>query len=119
MQIAECVSSHPVAFYRHNQPVVKREEETREVWKYDLYQSQAIKTPRGSKTLCVAKQRGHVCVWMEVDPKEERIEQHYFDIIGTGWPIPQGDSRQYVGTVVFRAIEEHNDLVWHVYERFV
>lgn len=111
---AGCVSSYPTACYKHTQPLLKREEETREVRKYDLFDSQAVRAPYGSKVLSTHCQRGHICVWLEVNPKEERIERRYFDIVGTGWPIPQGDSRQYVGTV----LQYDGEFVWHVYERF-
>lgn len=74
----------------------------RAIWKYPLrpVDFQTVRTPRGSKPLCVQTQAGVPCVWFDVNPEteeKERDEEHNFHIIGTGHPVMRMPVR-YFGT---------------------
>ncbi len=69
----------------------------------------AIEMPMGAKIIKVDTQGEQGMFWAEVDT-DNFYETRYFDVIGTGWEVPEG--LPYVGTYL------QGEFVWHIYERF-
>lgn len=78
------------------------------IYKYNLTNDgYEPRIPKGGKVLTVQRQKGDICIWVLVDPKQN-FEQRYFVVYGTGFEInPQ---HQYIGTV------QEGAYVWHVFE---
>lgn len=68
--------------------------------------------PSGAQILSVGEQNGQIHLWALVDT-ENKEEDYYFEVIGTGWEIepPKGGQRKFIGTVFI------GDYVWHVFQR--
>ncbi len=85
------------------------------IWKYQLKVTgeQVIKTPVGAKFLTVQTQYGVPCIWYEVNSEEERKEDHYFRIYGTGHP-----QNKIFGMEVYKGTFqiEGGQLVFHLFE---
>ena len=83
------------------------------IYKYplDIIDMQKIYMPRGAKILTVQMQGKQLCLWAEVDTKNQ-LDARRIAIVGTGSPAPEflvGYS-QYISTV------QERTFVWHVYE---
>lgn len=76
------------------------------VLKYSLKLENTLLLPQWSKPLCVAWQRGDVCMWVQV-PDEGEQTPRYFYVNPTGAPI---EGHTYIGSAV------SDSLVFHVYE---
>lgn len=78
----------------------------------DITDLQVVQMPAGAKILSVASQNGTLCLWAMVVP-HARLTDRRIEIIGTGYPIPEGTGiyRNFIGTVPIIPF------VWHVFER--
>ena len=81
------------------------------IWKFPFHISevQTISMPKGAKILSVQTQRGHPCLWAEVDPEAES-QNIYLYIYGTGHTI-KNLPQKFLGAV------QMDSFVWHIYER--
>lgn len=70
-------------------------------------QTTIISAGRRFDPVQVGMQKGHVCVWAEVEDGYMLNTQYAFDVYGTGWDVP--DTSTYVGSVF------DGPYVWHVY----
>jgi hypothetical protein len=68
----------------------------------------SIQVPFYSKPLCIMNQDRTICVWVEVDPKEEKKELLHLYCVGTGHGAVPED-KNYLGSVIDGAY------VWHFY----
>ena len=80
------------------------------IWKFTLAPGFGVPMPIGAEVLHAAGQGADVCVWALVDPTAPE-ERRYFDVYGTGHPMPAEPGR-YVGTVHLPG-----PLVFHVFDR--
>ena len=81
------------------------------VYKYTLYPDGKIEMPLGAEILSTAFQGEELQIWAVVDMEEERKEDRYFHVFGTGHDINIApESMVFVGTVFL------NNLVFHVFE---
>jgi hypothetical protein len=55
------------------------------------------------------------CIWGLVYPLEEEYENRYFELFGTGHPIPNdmGVERKYVGSYRY----QNGEFIGHIFER--
>jgi hypothetical protein len=67
----------------------------------------AVQLPIKHKVLHVDEQHGEVTLWVELNTAHA-TQTHYFQIVGTGHPVPDG--AEHVGTALVR------QFVWHVYK---
>jgi hypothetical protein len=69
-----------------------------------------IEMPGDAEPLTVDVQRGVICVWVVVDPKNPIVVRK-FHVFGTGHPIEEKrfDALIYVGTV------QQDPFVWHIF----
>jgi hypothetical protein len=84
------------------------------IWKYELSitDRQTVMIPAWGRILSVQMQKGVACLWVLVNPENEKVKRH-FAIYGTGHPVkPPGQNRQFVGTIQLNG----GDLVFHVFE---
>ncbi len=81
------------------------------IWKFSLIEArtQWPLMPRGAKILCVQVQRGEGYLWVECDPKAQRVQREII-IRGTGFETQA--NALYIGTFQM----DGGDLVWHVYD---
>ncbi len=71
-----------------------------------------LQLPIKSKILTFQSQNGEPCVWVLVDDIYEDTKVSYrFRMIGTGHPIPDADSLDYIGTAQFN----NGRLVFHLF----
>ena len=80
------------------------------IWKYilEIRDVQTLLIPRKAEGLSVQIQRGHICLWVKVNPNAP-TEERTFIIRGTGHPLPEG-KLSHIGSV------QQHDFVWHVFE---
>lgn len=75
-----------------------------------------IEMPKDAEILCVqVDQKTNIpCIWAVVDI-ENKLEDRYFELFGTGSPIKIdiGISRKYIGTYQFN----NGMLIFHLFER--
>ncbi len=69
---------------------------------------QTLQIEAGSQILAVQNQAGAITLWYECMPGLEMVNRTFL-VIGTGFPLPEGD-RRYIATV------QTGELVWHVWE---
>lgn len=83
------------------------------VWKFQIpiADDVAIQMPKGAKFLAFQTQNEQPCLWVLVDPAEEK-ETRRFHVAGTGHPILDGPKLDYIGTCQVRG----GALVWHLFE---
>lgn len=83
------------------------------VWKFIIPTEDVftISVPQGARILSVAAQGDCPFIWAEVDPRKPK-EDRRFRMCGTGHPIPEHESRKFVGTFFLRG----ESLVFHVFE---
>lgn len=83
---------------------------TRVIYKYPikLEDEQVVSVPAGATWLSVHVQDGQICLWAAVNP-EAKKEQVPVSIRGTGRPVGNLFSRDYLGTV------QQGQFVWHVF----
>ena len=82
------------------------------VRKYILHagaKSQWIVIPQGAEPLHLAAQGNAICLWMQVNPNEEKIKKEIFCVDTGGETIPPGAA--HLGT----AIMPSTDSVWHFF----
>jgi hypothetical protein len=84
-----------------------------EIWKFPLHGlgGQTIRMPFDAKILTAQFQREILCVWAMCDPKQEKYEDRYFRVIGTGFDIDDTAPLKYISTV------QNGMFVWHVFEQ--
>jgi len=86
--------------------------EVREVWKYELPHIETeLEVPLGAQAIHVDAQKNKLCVWMMVDPTEDRMETKVFRVIHTGSRFFLSDV-EYIGTVLMKG----ETYVAHVFE---
>lgn len=83
---------------------------TRTIWKYPIGGGAMISMPRGGIIRHLAVQHGQPTIWVELDPSEPQ-ESRQFVMYGTGHPIYEGASYEYIGTI------QDAGFVWHFYEQ--
>ena len=76
----------------------------------DIVDEQTITMQAGAKILSVANQSGTICMWAIVDPQQQTIKRT-FEIVGTGGPMPDKGTREFLGTI------QIDWLVLHIFER--
>ena len=83
------------------------------IWKYSvpINDSVVLFMPRGAKILTVQMQETTACVWAIVDPEAENASRS-FSWFGTGHPLPERFSGEYIGTVQ----NANGSLVFHLFE---
>jgi hypothetical protein len=70
----------------------------------------SFEVPSRNYITAVGMSGGVPCIWMEVD-LDTPGEIQSFEVLGTGWPIPNGDPMPvHVGTLF------QGQFVWHVYQ---
>lgn len=69
------------------------------IWKFELeiVDDQSIKLPRDSKILAVQTQNDNPCIWVLVNPDNDKEKVH-IRIIGTGHPIEDNFNGKHIGT---------------------
>jgi hypothetical protein len=94
---------------------MKEDKEKRVIWKWPLRldsgKPQAIRVPVATEFLSAQLQGSQVCIWGLVNPNQIHKEMRFFEIIGTGQPLPAELSRVHFSTIVFGP-----ELVLHVFE---
>ena len=87
----------------------------KQIWKYEIVttNTQSLTIPYGAEILTIQDQKGTLCMWVLVDPNEEK-EKRVFEVFGTGQDIHYdlGVSRKYIGTYQERA----GHLIFHLFE---
>ena len=85
----------------------------KQIWKYELEPINKLKLPKGAEVLSAHEQFGKVCIWVLVDPTEEK-EERIFEVYPTGSNIhyDMGTDRTYIGTTILVG----GTLVFHVFE---
>lgn len=86
---------------------------TNTVWKFQLPLEAGalhhLPIPAGSKILTVASQASVPCIWVQVNPSEDTIQDRLFKIVGTGHAeVFSNDT--YIGSC------QTGVFVWHIYE---
>ncbi len=84
------------------------------IYKYPLnfIDEQTIHTPALRKILSVQMQKGHLCLWVEVDNGSDSAPL-IIRIVGTGHPFLDADYCTYVGTVQVNG----GAGIFHVYQK--
>lgn len=85
------------------------------IWKFELEPgTTAMNLHKGAEILTIQTQRETPCMWVLLDPNEE-TEKRYFEIFGTGGPVPSNDGyeRKYINTFQLSG----GSLVFHLFER--
>lgn len=73
---------------------------------------QEINLPANAEILCVQNQNETICIWVQLDPNEQKMQQRAICIIGTGREIIHPSRLKYIDSI--QMIK--GDLVWHIYE---
>lgn len=83
-----------------------------QVWKFILhgFDEQIIRMPIGAKTLTAQFQGEALCLWALCDPRQEKYENRYFCVTGTGFNVSATTPMEYISTV------QNGMFVWHVFE---
>lgn len=86
------------------------------IWKFPMNVNDRVRLsmPKGAEILTVQTQNETPCIWALVDTENEK-EERYFEIFGTGHPVPvdMGVERKYINTFQLRG----GSLVFHLFER--
>jgi len=84
------------------------------VYKYplDIQDEVVVMMPKGARVLSVQVQNGRPCLWAAVDPNKMTLEERWFRIAGTGYPVEDSIIENYIGTVQMY----EGKLVFHVFE---
>lgn len=89
------------------------------IWKYKLPRrpaQQAIMLPKGAIVRHAGWQDDEIFLWVEVDPKQKKLEGHRFCVLQTGEDFSDVVSQhRFHGTLV----KPDGSLVYHVFERMV
>lgn len=82
------------------------------IYKYPLKleDEQILELPVNSQLLSVIVQREVICLYVKVDSLEKYTNGHKILIIGTGDPLEQDVTIDFIGTV------QMGPFVWHVFE---
>lgn len=85
------------------------------IYKYELeiIDFQEFEMPIGAKVISAKEQNGKLCIWAEIDTRNNLTKSKQIAIVGTGNPInfSIGEySYIFIDTVLMP-----NGLVWHVY----
>lgn len=70
--------------------------------------TRVIELPEDAKVLCISERFGGVFAWIELDDEARFGASFVFEVVGTGWELPEG---KYIGTSFV------GEFVWHVYLR--
>lgn len=83
------------------------------IWKWPLEVTdlQTVSMPSGAKVLAIQTQHGQPVIWALVDESAPKVSR-VFVTYGTGYPMPDGDLGNYVGTYQISG----GSLVFHVFE---
>jgi len=94
----------------------------RTIHKYPLIPGQVnkVKMPMASDIISAGYAQGQVCIWAEVETKDEMSERA-IGVFGTGQEIKEDFAMEKIGTVVQPIKQDgaeglSRDLVWHVFE---
>ena len=90
---------------------------TKKVFKYRLTTPKTtVEMPAGAEILRIDLQQGVPTIWALVDPDETASVERRFDIVGTGWDVPEDSV--YRATYFDREGDDlfPNGFVWHVFE---
>lgn len=84
------------------------------VYKYplDIHDEVVVMMPKGARVLSVQVQNGSPCLWAAVDPNELTLEERWFRIAGTGYPIQDDVVDGFIWTIQMY----DGKLVFHVFE---
>ena len=84
------------------------------VYKYplDIHDEVVVIMPKGAMVLSVQVQNGSPCLWAAVDPNELTLEERWFRIVGTSYPIQDDVVGGFIGTIQMY----DGKLVFHVFE---
>lgn len=87
----------------------------KQIFKYELgaIDRNIIMLPLGSEILSIQVQRGVPCIWVLVNPENQK-EERWFEIFGTGHEISFDVERKFIGTF---QLNEATSLVFHLFER--
>ena len=80
------------------------------IWKYEVNPYSEQRLPKGAEVLSVQVQKDKPCIWVLVDPSNEK-ELRVFRVYGTGHELPDNPGK-FIGT--FQLFD--GDLVFHVFE---
>lgn len=82
------------------------------IWKFpiNVTDEQQINVPKGARFLTAQFQHGNLCLWAQVDDSAF-TERRTIRVIGTGHPIPDAASLQYIASVQTMG----GNLVFHVF----
>jgi len=83
------------------------------IWKYDINPYSKLKIPKGAEILSVQCQKDKSCIWVLVDPSNEK-ELRVFRGYGTGHELPDNPGK-FIGT--FQLFD--GDLVFHLFEETI
>jgi hypothetical protein len=85
----------------------------KQIWKYPLGNGspQEIAMPEHADILTVQNQDGHACLWVMVNPQNDKVKRR-IHIIGTGHDMPSEETLSYIGTI------QQGIFVWHIFEDF-
>lgn len=85
------------------------------IWKYPLrlQDTTTVRMPLGSQVLTVqwGEKEQQPCVWAVVNPDERALEEHVFEVRGTGHDVTSFDTTHYLGTFQVPLL----GLVFHVF----
>lgn len=86
----------------------------RSIYKYQLKitDQQCLNLPIGAKILYIQNQNENLCLWALIDTEQLKAKTHTILCFGTGHPIPEQISIEFIGTVQF----SYGSLVFHVFE---
>ncbi|MGB4776422.1 MAG: hypothetical protein WBP45_14695 [Daejeonella sp.] len=88
----------------------------KQIWKFQFIVADrlSIAMPKDAEILTAQTQGGMACIWALINPENEKV-QRYFEVFGTGNPIPCDTviERKYIATFEGGG----GRLVFHLFER--
>jgi len=82
-----------------------------EKWTLNVTDEQSLRLPQDAEILCIRIKDGRPQLWALVDYDKPIVIRKFFTYY-SGFPMPDGDFGQYVGTY-----QLDNGLVFHVFEK--
>jgi hypothetical protein len=85
------------------------------VYKYPIPTTDefTLELPEGAKILTFQTQNETPCIWALVDPMRQ-LETVGFRLFGTGHPVENADTIEYIGTAQMAG----GRLVWHLFKAY-
>lgn len=83
------------------------------IWKFEIKNNTSIEIPTNAEILTCQTQNGIPCLWILVDPEEEK-QTRYFNIYGTGYIITE-DPGKYINTFQMQG----GMFIFHVFEKII